>query len=279
MKLKESSIFYFFVFFTLLSAVNICFPSDRKLMMATTTSTDNTGLLDYIAPIFMEKTGIELRWVAVGTGKALALGRNCDVDILMVHAPQAEMQFIQNGYGTLRRKIMYNDFVLIGPESDPAGIKGKTVLEALSTIGLKKVFFISRGDDSGTYKKEISLWKDTGIAVPDKERWYIQTGQGMINTINIAAEMGAYTISDRGTFIKYESGFKVTPPLVILAEGDRVLRNQYSVVKLNPDRCVDAKHDLADIFIDWISSAEAQLLISNFRLLGKQLFIPNTRDK
>lgn len=279
MKLKESSIFYFFVFFTLFSAVNICFSSDRKLMMATTTSTDNTGLLDYIAPIFMEKTGIELRWVAVGTGKALALGRNCDVDILMVHAPQAEMQFIQNGYGTLRRKIMYNDFVLIGPESDPAGIKGKTVLEALSTIGLKKVFFISRGDDSGTYKKEISLWKDTGIAVPDKERWYIQTGQGMINTINIAAEMGAYTISDRGTFIKYESGFKVTPPLVILAEGDRVLRNQYSVVKLNPDRCVDAKHDLADIFIDWISSAEAQLLISNFRLLGKQLFIPNTRDK
>ena len=279
MKLKESSIFYFFVFFTLLSAVNICFSSDRKLMMATTTSTDNTGLLDYIAPIFMEKTGIELQWVAVGTGKALALGRNCDVDILMVHAPQAEMQFIQNGYGTLRRKIMYNDFVLIGPESDPAGIKGKTVLEALSTIGLKKVFFISRGDDSGTYKKEISLWKDTGIAVPDKERWYIQTGQGMINTINIAAEMGAYTIADRGTFIKYESGFKVTPPLVILAEGDRVLRNQYSVVKLNPDRCVDAKHDLADIFIDWISSAEAQLLISNFRLLGKQLFIPNTRDR
>jgi tungstate transport system substrate-binding protein len=141
------------------------------------------------------------------------------------------------------------------------------------------VFFISRGDDSGTYKKEISLWKDTGIAVPDKERWYIQTGQGMINTINIAAEMGAYTISDRGTFIKYESGFKVTPPLVILAEGGRVLRNQYSVVKLNPDRCVDAKHDLADIFIDWISSAEVQMLISNFRLLGKQLFIPNTRDK
>ena len=279
MKLKKVFIFYFFVFFTLLSAVNICFSSDRKLMMATTTSTDNTGLLDYIAPIFMEKTGIELRWVAVGTGKALALGRNCDVDILLVHAPQAEIQFIQNGYGTLRRKIMYNDFILIGPGSDPAGIKEKTVLEALSIIGLKKVFFVSRGDDSGTYKKEISLWKDTGIAVPDKERWYIQTGQGMINTINIAAEMDAYTIADRGTFIKYESGFKVTPPLVILAEGDRVLRNQYSVVKLNPDRCVDAKHDLVDIFIDWISSAEAQLLISNFRLLGKQLFIPNARDK
>ena len=279
MKLKKVFIFYFFVFFTLLSAVNICFSSDRKLMMATTTSTDNTGLLDYIAPIFMEKTGIELRWVAVGTGKALALGRNCDVDILLVHAPQAEIQFIQNGYGTLRRKIMYNDFILIGPGSDPAGIKEKTVLEALSIIGLKKVFFVSRGDDSGTNKKEIFLWKDTGIAIPDKERWYIQTGQGMINTINIAAEMDAYTIADRGTFIKYESGFKVTPPLVILAEGDRVLHNQYSVVKLNPDRCVDAKHDLVDIFIDWISSAEAQLLISNFRLLGKQLFIPNARDK
>ena len=279
MKLKKVFSFYFSVFLVLFNTVNIGFSSDRKLMMATTTSTDNTGLLDYLAPYFLEDTGIELRWVAVGTGKALTLGRNCDVDILMVHAPQAEMQFIQNGHGTLRRKIMYNDFVLIGPERDPTGIKGKTVLEALSIIGLKKVLFVSRGDDSGTYKKEISLWKDTGIAVPDKERWYIQTGQGMINTINIAAEMGAYTISDRGTFIKYESGFNENTPLVILAEGDDVLRNQYSVIKLNPDRCVDVNFDLADIFIDWISSAKTQLLISNFRLLGKQLFIPNARDE
>lgn len=279
MKLKKVFSFYFSVFFILFSTVNIGLSSDRKLMMATTTSTDNTGLLDYLAPYFLEDTGIELRWVAVGTGKALTLGRNCDVDILMVHAPQAEMEFIKNGHGTLRREIMYNDFVLIGPVSDPAGIKDKAVLEALSVIGVKKVHFVSRGDDSGTNRKEISLWKDTGIAIPDKEQWYIQTGQGMINTINIAAEMDAYTITDRGTFIKYESGFKGTPPLVILAEGDRVLRNQYSVIKLNPDRCGDAKHDLADILIDWISSARAQQLIGNFRMMEKQLFIPNARDE
>jgi tungstate transport system substrate-binding protein len=247
--------------------------------MATTTSTDNTGFLDYLAPQLEAHTGIELQWVAVGTGKALALGKNCDVDILMVHAPDAEKQFIKDGYGVMRRPIMYNDFVIIGPKSDPAGIRGKTVLEALNDIALKQNVFISRGDDSGTHKAEISLWK--GIGVPDKDPWYIQTGQGMLSSINIAAQMKAYTFSDRGTYIKYESNLDDKPPLVILVEGDRVLRNQYSVIKLNLARCKNGREDpekqiLADKFIEWITSSKAQQLIGNFRLLGKQLFIPNT---
>jgi tungstate transport system substrate-binding protein len=254
--------------------------AENKLLMATTTSTDNTGLLDYLAPRFEADTGIELQWVAVGTGKALALGRNCDVDILMVHAPDAEKQFIKDGYGVMRREIMFNDFVIIGPESDPAGIRGKTALEALNVIALKHSVFVSRGDDSGTHKAEISLWK--GIGVPDKDPWYVQTGQGMLSSINIAAQMNAYTFTDRGTYIKYESNLDNKPPLVILVEGDSVLRNQYSVIKLNLAACKNERGDpekqiLADKFIEWITSSKAQELIGNFRLLGKPLFIPNAK--
>jgi tungstate transport system substrate-binding protein len=267
------------VLFVLTGLFNNGHAGDNRLLMATTTSTDNTGFLDYLAPQLEADTGIELQWVAVGTGKALALGKNCDVDILMVHAPDAEKQFVKDGYGVMRRPIMYNDFVIIGPKSDPAGIRGKTVLEALNDIALKQNVFISRGDDSGTHKAEISLWK--GIGVPDKDPWYIQTGQGMLSSINIAAQMKAYTFTDRGTYIKYESNLDDKPPLVILVEGDRVLRNQYSVIKLNLARCKNGREDpekqiLADKFIEWITSSKAQQLIGNFRLLGKQLFIPNT---
>ncbi|HON79281.1 MAG TPA: substrate-binding domain-containing protein, partial [Spirochaetota bacterium] len=160
----------------------------QVLNMATTTSTDNTGLLDYLKPIILSDTGINLHWVAVGTGRALELGKNCDVDILLVHAPAAEKKYIEAGYGIDRRKVMFNDFIIIGPKTDPAGIKGKSASGALSTIALKKAFFASRGDDSGTHKKELFLWKEAGISSPDKQPWYIQTGQGMINTINIANE-------------------------------------------------------------------------------------------
>ena len=248
---------------------------NRVLYMATTTSTDNTGLLDYLAPQFESSTGIELRWVAVGTGKALALGRNCDVDILMVHAPAAEAEYVSEGYGVARHPFMYNDFVIIGPRSDPAGIRGKKVTEALSVMYSNGVHFASRGDDSGTNKREIELWKDTGLGVPDRESWYIQTGQGMLNTINIAAERDAYTLTDRGTFIKYESNWKGDPPLVILVEGDRALRNQYSVIAVNPIRCSEVHNDLAEEFIQWILSPKAQDRIGNFTLMGKKLFIPN----
>ncbi|UCB46566.1 MAG: substrate-binding domain-containing protein [Spirochaetota bacterium] len=248
---------------------------DKVLRMATTTSTDNTGLLDYLAPVFQNDTGIELQWVAVGTGKALALSRNCDVDILMVHAPNAELQFIKEGYGTDRHEIMYNDFIIIGPKNDPASIKGKTVDEALSQISRKRALFASRGDDSGTNKKEISLWKDSGLSLPDRESWYIQTGQGMLATITIAEERDVYTLTDRGTYIKYEVNKEGNPPLVIIVEGDERLKNQYSVIAVNPDSCPLVEYGYAVKFIEWITSDKTQKLIGDFTMLGKKLFIAN----
>jgi tungstate transport system substrate-binding protein len=249
---------------------------NRVLHLATTTSTDNSGLLDYLAPAFESSTGIELRWVAVGTGKALALGRNCDVDVLMVHAPAAEAEFVNEGYGVERHPFMYNDFIIIGPKSDPAGIRGKTVTEVLNVIHRNGAYFASRGDDSGTNKREIQLWKETGLGVPDREPWYIQTGQGMLSTINIAAEQEAYTITDRGTFIMHESNWKGDSPLVILVEDDRALRNQYSVIAVNPARCSQVRSDLAGEFIQWVLSPEAQVLIGEFTLEDKKLFVPNS---
>jgi tungstate transport system substrate-binding protein len=250
---------------------------DAVLRMATTTSTDNTGLLDVLAPIFQKDTGIELQWVAVGTGKALALGRNCDVDILMVHAPAEEMKFVNEGYGVDRREIMYNDFVIIGPGSDPARISGKSVKDALGRIRSNGALFASRGDDSGTNKREISLWKASGLPVPDRESWYIQTGQGMIATITIAEEREAYTLTDRGTYIKYESNKGGNPPLVMLVEGDESLLNQYSVIAVDPENCPSARYELATRFISWITSGTVQQLIGDFTLLGKQLFTPNAK--
>lgn len=178
----------------LLVFTTLSLASDKSLMMATTTSTDNTGLLEYLAPHFEKETGINLKWTATGTGKALKLGQNCDVDVLLVHAPSAEKVYIEKGYGKDRQEIMYNDFVIIGPEPDPAGIKGKSVSDALAAIKTHTALFISRGDDSGTNKKEKLLWKTAGIPLPDKEAWYIQTGQGMLATINMTQEKKGYTI-------------------------------------------------------------------------------------
>jgi len=248
-----------------------------ELMMATTTSTDNTGLLDYLAPHFTQSSGIDLKWMAVGTGKALKFGENCDVDILMVHAPDAEKQYVENGFGIDRREVMYNDFIIIGPAMDPSGIRGLKIHDALKQVRSRKGLFVSRGDNSGTNKKEIGLWKETGVPLPDKEDWYIQTGQGMLATINIAAERGGYTLTDRGTYIKYEDHHDGNPPLILLVEGDSVLRNQYSVMIVNPDRCPTSKKDLAKQFSDWIVAPNAQKLIKDFKLLGKQLFIPNAK--
>jgi tungstate transport system substrate-binding protein len=250
---------------------------EKNLMMATTTSTDNTGLLDYLAPKFQEATGIELKWTATGTGKALKLGENCDVDILMVHAPPAEKKFVADGFGTDRREIMYNDFVIIGPAADKTGIKGKSIKDALTMIKSNQAIFVSRGDNSGTNKKEIALWKAAEIPVPEKESWYVQTGQGMLATINVAAERGGYTMTDRGTYIKYEANMKGNPPLKILVEGDAVLLNQYSVIAINSQHCPKAKYDTAEQFINWITGPEAQKLIKDFKLLGKPLFTPNAK--
>ncbi|GAB6280307.1 MAG: substrate-binding domain-containing protein [Thermovirga sp.] len=247
------------------------------LRMATTTSTDNTGLLDVLAPEFLKDTGIELQWVSVGTGKALELGKNKDVDVLLVHAPDVEKKFVEDGYGVNRREVMYNDFVIIGPLSDPAKIKGKSVDDALKAIAVQKASFASRGDKSGTDVKEKSLWARAGITQPEKEQWYIQTGQGMLNTINIAAERDAYTLTDRGTFIKYEDNHKGNPPLVITVEGDDALFNQYSVIAVNPAGGEHIRYDLALKFSDWMRSAKIQKMIAEFTLLGKQLFTPNAK--
>jgi tungstate transport system substrate-binding protein len=249
--------------------------NENVLMMATTTSTDNTGLLDYIVPKFEKDTGIRLKWTATGTGKALKLGENCDVDVLMVHAPAAEKEFVQNGFGRDRHEIMYNDFVIIGPEKDSAGVKGKSITETLRTLKARRIEFVSRGDNSGTHKKELSLWKAADLPVPEKQGWYIQTGQGMLSTINVAAERGGYTMTDRGTYIKYESTLGGNPPLKILVQGDTVLLNQYSAMAVDPAHCPNVKYDLAMRFIQWITSAKAQSLIKEFKLLGKPLFTPN----
>jgi len=248
-----------------------------QLMLATTTSTDNTGLMDVLAPEFKKDTGIELKWTAIGTGKALEMGKNCDVDVLLVHAPAAEKKYIADGYGMDRTQVMYNDFVIIGPKNDPAGIKGVSVIEAISKLAAGKAAFVSRGDNSGTNKKEISLWTAAGLAVPDKEKWYIQTGQGMISTINVATEKGGYTMTDRGTFIKFADNHGGNPPLKALVEGDPVLFNQYSIIAVNPGHCKNAQYKAAGKFIQWMTSKKIQDLIGNFKLLNQKLFIPNAK--
>ena len=249
----------------------------KELMMATTTSTDNTGLLDYLIPHFEQETGIILKWTSTGTGKALKLGQNCDVDVLLVHAPPAEKKYIEKGYGKDRREVMYNDFVIIGPKSDPAGIKGKDISGALAAVKAKKAMFMSRGDDSGTNKKEKLLWKNAGMALPDTEKWYVQTGQGMLATITVAQERNGYTMTDRGTYIKYQDQQGGNAPLTVLVEGDDILLNQYSVLTLDPKNCPKAKYELALKFSDWMASESAQKKIADFRLLKQKLFIPNAK--
>jgi len=258
------------LFFTLSS-----YAEEKQLLLATTTSTDNTGLLDYLAPKFTKATGIELKWVATGTGKALKLGENCDADVLLVHAPSSEKKYVEQGFGINRRELMYNDFVIIGPATDPAAVKEKELSLALQSIRDKEALFVSRGDNSGTNKKEISLWKEALSAVPEKQSWYLQTGQGMLATINVAVERNGYTMTDRGTYIKYEANHKGNPLLVVLVEGDKILFNQYSVLEVNPERCPTVKNDLAKQFSDWMAGAEAQKAIGDFRLMDKQLFTPN----
>jgi tungstate transport system substrate-binding protein len=262
---------------TLLLLAGVAAAQDKVLLMATTTSTEDTGLLNVLAPEFKKASGIELRWTATGTGKALKLGENCDVDVLMVHAPDAEKKFVADGFGLDRREIMYNDFVIVGPAADPAGVKGRSVKQALEAVAAKKAGFVSRGDKSGTHMMEIDLWKAAGLAVPEKESWYAQAGQGMMATITIAAEKNGYTLADRGTYIKYENNMGGNPPLKILVEGDQTLLNQYAVIAVNPAKCPKAKLDLAQTFSAWIAGAEGQKVIRDFKVMGKALFTPNAK--
>ena len=250
---------------------------DKALKMATTTSTNDTGLLDYLAPMFKKDTGIELRWVSVGTGQALTHGKNCDVSVLLVHDPDAEKAFMDGGFGVQRKAVMYNDFVIVGPESDPAGIKGKSVAETMKAIAGKQARFFSRGDKSGTHIKEVSLWKAAGVPQPDKESWYASTGQGMMAVVRMAAEQKGYTLVDRGTYIKYVSTFKDKPPVAPLVEGDAALFNPYSVIAVNPAKCSGATYESAMAFINWITTAKGQQAVRDFRMMGKPLFVPDAK--
>ena len=275
---RKTGLILFVGFFIIIFALAVSAEDEKALLMATTTSTDNTGLLDYLAPKFHSATGVNLKWTATGTGKALKLGENCDVDILLVHAPSAEKIFVEKGFGCDRREIMYNDFIVIGPRGDPAGIKGKAIKKALHAVKAHGSIFVSRGDNSGTHKKELSLWESADLPIPDKESWYVQTGQGMLATITITAERNGYTLTDRGTYIKYEDNMGGNPPLKILVEKDAVLLNQYSVIAVNPEHCPNVKYDLAMRFSKWITGPEAQRQIGGFQLLGKTLFTPNAKE-
>ena len=274
---KKGSLIALLLAVCVLAFASLAAAADKApvLRMATTTSTDDTGLLDYLAPICLKDTGIDVQWVAVGTGKALEFGRNGDVDVVLTHAPSQEDKFEAEGYGVDRRKVMYNDFVLIGPANDPAGVKGKPVIEAIATIAEKQQKLVSRADKSGTHTAELKLLDKAGVKDFDKAAWYVQTGQGMLKTINIAEEQGGYALTDRGTFIKYEAGLDGREGLVIICEGDPELLNKYSVMAVNPEKHPEAKYDLAVKYIEWITSPKVQQDIANFKLEGKQLFFPD----
>ncbi len=245
----------------------------NPLRLATTTSTANSGLLDFLLPKFTEETSIEVHVIAVGTGKALRLGREGDVDIVLVHARAAEDRFVENGYGVERKDVMYNDFIIVGPPNDPAGIAGmKDAKPALQKVAASKSVFASRGDNSGTHKKEMRLWKAAGIDPTGASgTWYRETGSGMGATLNTAVGMDAYTVTDRGTWIS----FKNKGDFRILVEGDKDLFNQYGVILVNPKKHPKVKAAEGQAFIDWILSEEGQSAIASYQLGGQQLFFPN----
>lgn len=253
--------------------------SAAELKMATTTSTDNTGLLDVLAPVYKQDTGVDLKWVAVGTGNALKLGENCDVSVVFVHSPKVEKEYVAKGFGIDRTPVMFNDFVIIGAPEYKAKFAGKSISESFKIIQDEKIKFVSRGDKSGTHNKEKSVWKAASGAVPEKESWYLQAGQGMIATINIAQEQKGVTLTDRGTFIKYEANHKGNPPLVVVFEGDASLNNYYSIMAVNPKRCTNADYEGAKQFINWIVSDKIQKAIGEFKLLDKQLFTPDAKTR
>lgn len=239
------------------------------LRMATTTSTENSGLLEDILPRFEKSTGYKVHVIAVGTGKALRMGKDGDVDVVLVHAPPAEKKFVAAGYGVNRRHVMYNDFVIVGPANDPAGIRGmKNAAGALASIARHKAVFVSRGDDSGTNKKEIILWKDAGIKPHGK--WYREAGQGMGKVLQMTSELQAYTLTDRGTWLFMKDKL----PLKVLVQGDPKLFNPYGVIAVNPGRYPDINYKGAMDFITWITSRDGQSLIGKYRVHNRQLFVP-----
>ncbi|MBT7942684.1 MAG: solute-binding protein [Alphaproteobacteria bacterium] len=248
---------------------------EKFITLVGTTSTDNSGLYGKILPLFTAKTGIKVRVVSVGTGRAINIAKNGDADVLLVHHRPSEEKFVTEGYGVKRYDIMYNDFIIVGPGNDPAGIKGlKSVVDGLARIAETKNFFVSRGDDSGTHKKELSIWKIAGVnATKASGQWYREAGAGMGATLNTASAMPAYTLSDRGTWLKFEN----RGGLRLLAENDPLLLNPYGVILFNPKRHPHVKIRMGQAFIDWITGAEGQAAIKAYRIKGRQAFFPNAK--
>jgi tungstate transport system substrate-binding protein len=249
---------------------------EKSIVVSSTTSTQDSGLFGHLLPLFKAKTGIDVKVVAQGTGQALDTGRRGDADVVFVHAKSAEEKFLAEGQGVKRYPVMYNDFVLIGPKSDPAGIKGtKDVGAALKAIMAKGAPFISRGDKSGTHIAEINLWKASDVDIEkEKGSWYKSIGQGMGAALNTASASNAYVLSDRGTWIS----FKNKGDLVIAVEGDKRLFNQYGVMLVNPEKHPNVKKEFGQAFIDWLISPDGQKAIADYKINGEQLFYPNAND-
>lgn len=261
------------LFFTLCVSLASLTAQTEKLKLATTTSTENSGLLSVLIPPFEKTHGIRIDVIAVGTGKALKLGEEGDVDILMVHAPAAEMRFVEQGYGVNRRRVMHNDFIIVGLSSDPAGVRGKSsAASALNQIAVLGQLFVSRGDDSGTHKKERQLWKAAGKTL--EGTWYKEAGQGMGAVLTMADYLKAYTLTDRGTYLSLKDRLN----LDILVEKDPDLYNPYSVIAVNPALHAHVNYSGALEFISWVTSAEAREIISGFKMDGEQLFYPHAAD-
>tara|TARA_B100000768_G_scaffold84160_1_gene79576 strand:- start:100 stop:903 length:804 start_codon:yes stop_codon:yes gene_type:complete len=246
------------------------------LIVQSTTSTQDSGLYDFLLPVYEKKSGIDIRVVAVGTGQALKNAENGDCDLIIVHSKDDEKKFVANGYGLERKELMYNDFIIIGPKNDPENLRLKdNIKDVFNTIKNKKLPFLTRGDNSGTHKKEMLLWKSSDIDTSKlNSKFYIDTGRGMGATLNMAASLDAYTITDRGTWLSFNN----KQDLEILFFGVPPLHNQYSVIVINPEKHPHIKYDLANNFSNWLIGDEGQKLISEFRVRGQQLFFPNFKN-
>jgi tungstate transport system substrate-binding protein len=252
---------------------NSALAEEESILVQSTTSTANSGLYDFILPKFKEASGIRVNIVAVGTGQAIKNARNCDADILLVHARPAEEKFVADGYGVSRHALMYNDFIIVGPPSDPAGIAGSDdAVASLAKIEQTQSLFASRGDDSGTHKMEQALWKRADIDLESASgSWYRSTGSGMGATLNTGIGMGTYVLTDRATWISFANKGDYS----VAVEGDPAMFNQYGVILVNPEKCPTVKETAGQAFIDWLTSQQGQELIGSFQIDGQQLFIPN----
>jgi len=263
-----------FLLVTLGGLAGLSFAQEKSIVVASTTSTEQSGLFAYLLPIFKSKSGIDVKVVAVGTGQALDIGRRGDADVVFVHDKPAEEQFVAEGFSTKRYEVMYNDFILIGPKNDPAKIAGgKDINEALQKIAASQSPFISRGDKSGTNAAELRYWKNAGIN-PAGETWYKETGSGMGPALNTASAMNAYILTDRGTWLS----FKNRGDLMIVVEGDRKLFNQYGVMLVNPERFPQVKKVFGQTLIAWLISKDGQSAIASYKIDGEQLFFPNAKS-